>query len=51
LIVNGEVELGVIGCPNLGASPAKLGEEVIPNGEGVLMIAVKGEGSYSVSLS
>jgi hypothetical protein len=49
--VDGQVELGVIGCPNLGSSPAKLGEEIIPNGEGVLMIAVKGEGSYSVCLS
>jgi hypothetical protein len=43
------VELGVIGCPNLGPEPAKIGEEVIPNGKGVLMVAVKGEGSYSVS--
>ena len=48
LIVDGQVELGVIGCPNLGPEPAKIGEEVIPNGKGVLMVAVKGEGSYSV---
>lgn len=51
LIIDGQVELGVIGCPNLGAQPAKLGEEIIPNGEGVLMIAVRGEGSYSVCYS
>lgn len=51
LIVDGQVELGVIGCPNLGPEPAKIGEEVIPNGKGVLMVAVKGEGSYSVRLS
>ncbi|RXK37083.1 3'(2'),5'-bisphosphate nucleotidase [Tremella mesenterica] len=51
LIIDGEVELGIIGCPNLGAEPAKLGEEVIPNGQGVLMIAIKGEGSWSRPLS
>lgn len=45
--MNGEVEVGVIGCPNLGPEPAKIGEEIIPNGKGVLMIAVKGEGSWS----
>ena len=48
LIVDGQVELGVIGCPNLGSKPAALGEEVVPNGDGVMMIAVKGEGSWSV---
>ena len=48
LIVNGQVELGVIGCPNLGPEPAKIGEEIMPNGAGVVMIAIKGEGSYSV---
>jgi len=48
LIVNGQVELGVIGCPNLGPEPAKIGEEIMPNGQGVLMVAVRGEGSYSV---
>jgi hypothetical protein len=47
--VDGIVELGVIGCPNLGSKPAKLGEEIMPNGEGVLMVAIRGEGSYSVS--
>jgi 3'(2'), 5'-bisphosphate nucleotidase len=46
--VDGIVELGVIGCPNLGSKPAKLGEEIMPNGEGVLMVAIRGEGSYSV---
>lgn len=49
LIVDGEVELGLIGCPNIGVKPAKMGEEIMPNGEGVLMLAVKGEGSWSVS--
>ena len=49
LIVDGRVELGVIGCPNLGSQPAKLGEEVVANGEGVLMVAVRGEGSFSAS--
>ncbi|WVQ99610.1 3'(2'),5'-bisphosphate nucleotidase [Kwoniella sp. CBS 9459] len=51
LIVDGVVELGVIGCPNLGPEPAKLGEEIVPNGRGVLMVAVKGEGSYSRPLT
>ncbi|WWC89236.1 3'(2'),5'-bisphosphate nucleotidase [Kwoniella dendrophila CBS 6074] len=51
LIVDGEVELGVIGCPNLGPEPAKIGEEIIPNGKGVLMVAVKGQGSYSRPLN
>jgi hypothetical protein len=49
LIVDGAVELGVIGCPNLGPEPAAIGEEVVPNGKGVLMVAVRGEGSWSVS--
>jgi hypothetical protein len=40
--------MGVIGCPNLGPEPAKIGEEVMPNGKGVLMVAVRGEGSFSV---
>ncbi|KAK4686944.1 3'(2'), 5'-bisphosphate nucleotidase, partial [Tremellales sp. Uapishka_1] len=47
LVIDGKVELGVIGCPNLGPEPAQVGEEVIPNGRGVLMVAVRGEGSYS----
>ncbi|BEJ16325.1 hypothetical protein CspHIS471_0509300 [Cutaneotrichosporon sp. HIS471] len=47
LIVDGAVELGVIGCPNLGPEPAAIGEEVVPNGKGVLMVAVRGEGSWS----
>lgn len=51
LIIDGIVEMGVIGCPNLGPEPAKIGEEVMPNGKGVLMVAVRGEGSYSVSFS
>ncbi|WWD17210.1 3'(2'),5'-bisphosphate nucleotidase [Kwoniella shandongensis] len=51
LIVDGVVELGVIGCPNLGPEPAKIGEEIIPNGKGVLMVAVRGEGSWSRPLT
>ena len=50
LIVDGRVEMGVIGCPNISPEMAKLGEEVMPNGEGVVMVTVRGEGSYSVSL-
>ncbi|WVQ80735.1 3'(2'),5'-bisphosphate nucleotidase [Cryptococcus sp. DSM 104549] len=51
LIVDGVVELGVIGCPNLGPEPAKIGEEIIPNGKGVLMVAVRGQGSWSRPLN
>ncbi|CAD6571112.1 MAG: hypothetical protein TREMPRED_000165 [Tremellales sp. Tagirdzhanova-0007] len=51
LIVKGRVELGVIGCPNLGSEPAKIGEEVIPNGDGVVMVAIRGEGSWSRPLA
>ncbi|ORY32830.1 hypothetical protein BCR39DRAFT_521890 [Naematelia encephala] len=51
LIIDGQVELGVIGCPNLGPEPARLGEEIMPNGKGVLMVAVRGEGSWSRPLS
>ncbi|TYJ54149.1 3'(2'),5'-bisphosphate nucleotidase [Cryptococcus floricola] len=47
LIEDGVVQVGVIGCPNLGPEPAKIGEEIIPNGKGVLMVAVRGEGSWS----
>lgn len=48
LIVDGKVEMGVIGCPNISPKPAKIGEEIMPNGEGVVMVTVRGEGSYSV---
>ena len=48
LIVNGKVEMGVIGCPNISPQMAKIGEEIMPNGEGVVMVTVRGEGSYSV---
>lgn len=46
LIENGEVVLGVLGCPNLPASPSD------PNGEtGVILFAVKGQGAYQAPLS
>lgn len=48
LVVDGIVQLGVIGCPNLGPEPAELGQEIVPTGAGVLMLAVRGEGSWSV---
>lgn len=51
LIVDGKVEMGVIGCPNISPQPAKVGEEIMPNGEGVVMVTVRGEGSYSVSIA
>ena len=46
LIDNGEVVLGVLGCPNLHVDPAA------PDGEkGCLLYAVKGQGSFQAPLS
>ncbi|KAJ2811782.1 3'(2'),5'-bisphosphate nucleotidase, partial [Coemansia furcata] len=46
LIVDGQVELGVVGCPNLPYDMSK------PDGErGVLMVAVKGQGAFQRKLS
>lgn len=46
LIVNGEVQLGVMGCPNLPVDAAK------PDGpRGSLFIAVKGQGAFQRSFS
>ena len=44
LIVNGEIVLGVLGCPNLPAHPGD------PDERGVAFVAQKGEGAVSVSL-
>ncbi|MBC2605152.1 3'(2'),5'-bisphosphate nucleotidase [Pelagicoccus albus] len=46
LIENGEVVLGVLGCPNLPVDPAN------PNSEkGCILYAVKGEGAFQAPLS
>lgn len=46
LIENGEVILGVLGCPNLPVDPQK------PEGEkGCIQFAVKGEGAFQYALS
>lgn len=46
LIENGEVVLGVLGCPNLPADPSK------PEGEkGCLLYAIKGQGAFQAPLS
>ncbi|MBD5779163.1 3'(2'),5'-bisphosphate nucleotidase [Pelagicoccus sp. NFK12] len=46
LIENGEVLLGVLGCPNLPVDPNK------PEGEkGCLLFAVKGQGAFQAPLS
>ncbi|KAJ3226141.1 hypothetical protein HK099_005494 [Clydaea vesicula] len=45
LIINGKVELGVIGCPNL---PLSLSEQNSPKGS--ILIAVKGGGSFQRSI-
>lgn len=42
LIVDGQVELGVLACPNLGTN------SVDGEAKGVLFLARKGEGSWSV---
>jgi 3'(2'), 5'-bisphosphate nucleotidase len=43
LIVDGKVEVGVLAAPNLGV------DHIHDKEEGVLFLAVKGEGSWSVS--
>ncbi|KAJ2391175.1 3'(2'),5'-bisphosphate nucleotidase [Coemansia sp. RSA 2611] len=46
LIIDGQVHLGVVGCPNLPYDMSK------PDGErGVLMVAVKGQGAFQRKLS
>ncbi len=45
LIENGKVTLGVLGCPNLDAS-----SDPQMNGEGVLLLAKRGEGAYQCPL-
>ncbi|KAJ2010889.1 3'(2'),5'-bisphosphate nucleotidase [Coemansia sp. S85] len=46
LIIDGQVHLGVVGCPNLPYGMSK------PDGErGVLMVAVKGQGAFQRKLS
>jgi 3'(2'), 5'-bisphosphate nucleotidase len=46
LIVDSQVELGVIGCPNLPVDPAN------PDGaRGCLFVAVRGQGSQQLTLS
>lgn len=47
LIEGSQVVLGVLGCPNLGAA----GVEAVPPGSGVLMYAVRGEGSWMAPIS
>ena len=46
LVENGEVVLGVLGCPNL---PLERG--VLYNGAGCLLVAVKGQGAFMRSFS
>ncbi|KAG2148922.1 3',5'-bisphosphate nucleotidase [Suillus clintonianus] len=46
LIVNSQVVLGVIGCPNLLTNPAN------PEGEkGCIFVAVRGQGAFQIALS
>ena len=46
LLVDGEVVMGVVGCPNL----ARQGAEVCLPGEGVLFLALRGHGSFEIPL-
>ncbi|MBK1878563.1 3'(2'),5'-bisphosphate nucleotidase [Pelagicoccus mobilis] len=46
LIENGEVVLGVLGCPNLPVDPANANSE-----KGSLLFAVKGQGAFQAPLS
>ena len=45
LIVNGQVQMGVLGCPNL-----EEGYKPNPGGRGTLAISVRGEGAWLTSL-
>ena len=45
LIVNGQVQMGVLGCPNL-----EEGYKSNPGGRGTLAISVRGEGAWLTSL-
>lgn len=46
LIENGEVQIGVLGCPNLTD-----GSKSEPGGAGTLMVAVKGQGTWLTDLA
>ncbi|KAF2752811.1 myo-inositol-1-monophosphatase [Pseudovirgaria hyperparasitica] len=47
LLVRGEQQLGVIGCPNLPATPGTIEEtRVDTDGHGCLLSAIKGHGAY-----
>ena len=46
LIVDSEVKLGVVGCPNLSVSPGNS-----EGSRGCIFYAVRGEGAYQVPLS
>ncbi|CZR62161.1 related to myo-inositol-1(or 4)-monophosphatase [Phialocephala subalpina] len=52
LIVDGEQKVGVLGCPNIKAGSSEVREELIDrDGLGVLLSAVKGQGSFQRSMS
>ncbi|KAG2052289.1 3(2),5-bisphosphate nucleotidase HAL2 [Suillus hirtellus] len=46
LIVNSQVVLGVIGCPNIQIHPASPDEE-----KGCIFVAVRGQGAFQITLS
>ncbi|KAG1830246.1 nucleotidase HAL2 [Suillus variegatus] len=46
LIVNSQVVLGVIGCPNIQIHPANPDEE-----KGCIFVAVRGQGAFQITLS
>ena len=52
LLVNAQVQLGVIGCPNLPCSPDIPLDSTDPNIErGCLFVAVRGQGAQQITLS
>lgn len=52
LLVNAQVQLGVIGCPNLPCSPDIPLDSTDPNVErGCLFVAVRGQGAQQITLS
>jgi 3'(2'), 5'-bisphosphate nucleotidase len=46
LIVNGQVVLGVIGCPNIQIHPS-----TPDGGQGCIFVAVRGQGAFQITLS
>lgn len=51
LVVKGQVQIGVLGCPNLGHPNLTEALQLELNGPGSLVIAVRGQGTWSAALN